>query len=123
MAAITSANVVWSQVRTVLDSSGAQIEQMMDVAITLSSQGGTAGDIPASVFGLKRIRMVLGGMLNASGTYSFVPGGTDSYTYTPTTSVSSGYYGGSEVIPFPIASSGTRANTTGIWYVRIYGII
>jgi len=123
MAAITASNVVYSQIKLLVDAGGQQIETMMDVAITLSSQGGTAADIPAAVFGLKRIRQVVGGVLNASGTITYVPGGTDSYTNTPATSVSSGYYGGGEVIPFPSASSGSRGNITGVWYVRIFGII
>ena len=57
MAAITTANV------TLLDSgpfsvgtaSNKLYEHKMRVSIALTTQGGTAGDIPASVFGMKRI--------------------------------------------------------------------
>lgn len=121
MAAITSANVVTSFIKRV-DAGGQQIELVKDVAITLSGQGGTAGDIPASALGFQRIRSVINGALNSSGTITYVPGAPDSYTYTPTTSVSSGNYGGSEVIPFPFGSSGSRGNITGVWYIRVSGI-
>lgn len=59
MAAITSANVVVLQPPYEHGSRhGKLVETRMVVQITLAAQGGTAGDIPASAFGLKQITSV-----------------------------------------------------------------
>lgn len=59
MAAITSANVVFLQQPYEFGSrSNKYIEHRMVAQITLTAQGGTAGDIPASAFGLKQITNV-----------------------------------------------------------------
>lgn len=116
MAAITSSNVTLQHIRRLIDASGAQYELQMDAIVALSSQGGTANDIPASAFGLKRIHKVTGGILNNNGTITYVDADTDYYTNT------TGGVGGSEVIPFPFGSSGSRGNITGNWYIRLMGI-
>lgn len=58
MAAITSANVVISNQYEFGSRSSKFIEYRMIATITLAAQGGTAGDIPASAFGLKQITNV-----------------------------------------------------------------
>lgn len=116
MAAITASNVTRQHIRRVMDASGAQWELSQDVIIVLSSQGGTAGDIPAAALGLSRIHTVIGGVLNNSGTITLVPCYTDYYTN------STGGVGGGEIITFPFGSSGSRGNVTGTLYLRVTGI-
>lgn len=55
MAAITSANVVIHDTYEIGTRQGKFRAQAVYATITLAAQGGTAGDIPASVFGLKQI--------------------------------------------------------------------
>ena len=106
MAAITYANV------NVIDSwergskSGKFTSLVQRVAVTLSAQGATAGDLPASAFGLAEVYEVSPATLDASGTYTavdlaIVPNGTSI---------------------FPAAyTNGAPTNLTGILYFILTG--
>jgi hypothetical protein len=112
MAAITSANVTVERQWTTTDGTGGVVEVTKDLAIALTAQGATIGDIPASALGLSKIYSVqvhganLGGIVKAAGM--------------------SRAYDGSELVPFDLlqatdANRGDRANITGTVYVRVSG--
>src|SRR5687768_4077712 len=75
MAAITSANVTKSRSWEAVSRSGSMVEVVKDLIITLSAQGGTAGDIPASALGMAKIYSVQAtGLLTSSVMYGAVVG-------------------------------------------------
>ena len=80
--------------------------------VTLSSQGGTSGDILASLFNLKNIDECWAFGLNASGTWSWVPVIVDQIT-SPTTT--------NQGILTCSPSTGSLANATGILEVLVCG--
>lgn len=113
MSAITSSNVEYLRGWFVGDGSGKHVQVKKHLAITLSSQGGTTGDIPASALGLSRIDEINVQCLDASGTITI-----------PHVGVAKD---GSELLPINLnqstdASRSTRANLTGILYCWVTGI-
>lgn len=113
MAAITSSVVTllrsWEQAA----KGGYTVEKVKDLKIVLSTQGGTAGDIPASALGLSKIYSAVAQGLNVSGTQKGAVVGiaTD----------------GSEIFPVDMnqatdANRTLRANVTGDLYVRVTGM-
>lgn len=68
MAAITSANVVVTRGWDEGSKSGKVIQSVKQLIITLSSQGATAGDIPASALGFAEVYECYAYGLNVSGT-------------------------------------------------------
>jgi hypothetical protein len=120
MAAITTANVALVRSYINCDMSGAQREVIKDILITLTAQGGTVGDIPASALGLGKIYTVVAYQGNNTGTITTFGAGCDA----PTAGYpNSGYLAGGTEIWFEAPGSGTgaRANYTGIVYARVTG--
>lgn len=87
MAAITSANVVTHDSYEVGSRSGKFRGIGVLATITLAAQGATAGDIPASVFGLKQITYVnsVAAVIGAAPRYAPVAianfGANDNYIF------------------------------------------
>lgn len=116
MAAITSANVAILQGYEVGTRSGKFLAYGMVAAITLTAQGATAGDIPASVFGLKQITHVreISGVIG--GNPRHIPmqianyGQDNNYIYPL------------NVLEAVDANRGTPANITGVVTVYLEGI-
>jgi hypothetical protein len=112
MAAITASNVVDIESYDVGTRSGKLVALVRRVAITLSSQGGTAGDIPASVLGFGEIFSAQAQVLDVSG--------------TPKGALVMVAKDGSELIPIDLnqatdANRTARANITGVLYVTVTG--
>ena len=70
MAAITSSNVTIIEAWDVGTKSGQKRAVAVRCYATLSTQGATALDLPASAFGMSLIFEATGGTLDASGTYT-----------------------------------------------------
>ena len=106
MAAITASNV------TIVDSweagsrSGKFVALVQRVAVVLAAQGATAGDLPASAFGLAEIYEVTPAVLDASGTFTEV-----GLAVVPT---------GLSLFPGAYAT-GLPANLTGTLYFTLTG--
>ena len=112
MAAITSSNVTLVRSWERADLAGWAREKVSDLAITLSAQGGTAGDIPASALGFAKIYCAVCLSANISST---MVGGL--VCVAPD---------GSEIFPVDLtqatdANRAKRANITGTLYVRVTG--
>jgi hypothetical protein len=112
MAAITSANVVVTRQWMARDAGGAEVEVVKDLVITLSAQGGTAADIPASALGLALIKSCHPHILDVSGTPKLATVGVAK--------------DGSELVPADVnqatdANRTGRANLTGDLYIRVTG--
>jgi hypothetical protein len=112
MAAITSANVTPSRTWETMGADGCVKEKTSDLAIVLSAQGGTAGDIPASALGFAKIYSAFG------------------LAFDDATNVRGAWVGvavnGSEIFPIDAvvstdANRTLRANLTGTLYVRVTG--
>ena len=116
MAAITSANVTLIT-RVEMKGKGILTEVMREVAIVLSSQGGTSGDIPASALSMVYVDKVEQiGFIDGSSALRYVPGVVE---YTTT-----GH--GTGILPIDLtnatdANRNLPANVTGTWRVRVYG--
>lgn len=113
MAAITSANVTRTRSYNNSDSGGAFVEVVKDLILTLSTQGGTAGDIPASALGMSKIYSCQWQAAVIAATTVAVYGGME--------------IDGSGIFPIDLtqatdANRTTRANLTGTVYVRVTGI-
>lgn len=115
MAAITSSNV------TALDSSGYSvgtasgklIEYRQRFSIALTAQGGTAGDIPASVLGFQRIRSVR--------LLYFLTGGSANANVGVTISSDAD---NNSILTFTSTDASTAAaNVTGTLAVEVWGIL
>lgn len=112
MAAITSANVSTTRSFELGSRGGAMVEVVKDLIITLSAQGGTAADIPASALGMAKIYTAFAYGLLTSGTmYGSVVGVVSD---------------GSSIFPIAVtdatdATRATAANVTGNLYVRVTG--
>lgn len=113
MAAITSANVTVTRSWEVMDKGGQFQEKISDLVITLSSQGGTAGDIPATALGFAKIYYAVG------------------KAFDDATNVRGAWVGvgtnGSEIFPVNAcvstdADRTLRASLTGTLYVRVHGV-
>lgn len=112
MAAITSANVTKVHAYEEGARDGTFVEVVKDLIIALSSQGGTAGDIPASALGFAKIYSAVG------------------MAFDDATNVRGAWVGvatdGSEIFPIDAtqatdANRTLRANLTGSLYVRVTG--
>jgi len=113
MAAITSSNVTVLHSYRLGDIGNKYQGVLKRLAIVLSSQGGTAADIPASVLGFSRMDSVNAAILDVSGTPkgAWVGLSTD----------------GLEIITFDAnqatdANRTARANITGTLYVTVIGL-
>jgi hypothetical protein len=117
MAAITPSNV------TVLDAGDSASKQSKSrgirrrVAVALTAQGGTAGDLPASAFRLKQITEVnFNGFFDGTNWRAGVQvgianAGTDNNSVFP-----------ADLLQATDASRGNPANLTGTLYLTIEGI-
>lgn len=112
MAAITSSNVTLIRTFQNVDRAGCVREKVSDLAITLSAQGGTAGDIPASALGFAVIyaAQALSATISSTMVGAVVCTAQD----------------GSEIFPVDLtqatdANRANRANLTGTLYVRVFG--
>jgi hypothetical protein len=116
MAAISSANVSVIQAYEFGSRTGKSHGLRQILAITLSAQGGTAGDIPASALGLKQITNVqsLGAILSGNPRYVGVGvsalGSDSNYIYPV------------DLTQATDANRATPANITGTLYVMVEGI-
>ena len=72
MAAVTSSNVTIQSAWDEGNRAGQYIQSVRRADVVLDSQGGTANDIPASLFALKEIYEAYAVTLNASGTLTFI---------------------------------------------------
>lgn len=113
MAAITSSNVTVIHAYRLGDIGNKYQGVLKRLAIVLSSQGGTAADIPASVLGFSRMDSVSAAVLNVSGTPkgAWVGLSTD----------------GLEIITFNAnqaadANRTARADITGTLHVTVIGL-
>lgn len=113
MAAITSSNVTVIHAYRLGDIGNKYQGVLKRLAIVLSSQGGTAADIPASVLGFSRMDSVSAAVLDVSGTPkgAWVGLSTD----------------GLEIITFNAnqaadANRTARADITGTLYVTVIGL-
>ena len=106
MAAITFANVTDISSQEVGTKSGKLVALERRIKITLSAQGGTAGDIPASALGMSEIFSTSNATLDASGTYT-----ARTIGISPT---------GSYLFPGALAD-GAPNNVTGDLYVTVRG--
>jgi hypothetical protein len=112
MAAITYANVTDIESYDIGTRQGKLVSLRRRVAIVLSAQGGTAGDIPASALGFSEIFSATAKVLDVSG--------------TPKGALVMVAVDGSELIPVDLnqatdANRTARANITGTLYVTIDG--
>lgn len=112
MAAITTSNVTVLSAARIGDIGNKYIMVMKRLKITLSAQGGTAADIPASVLGFTLIYGAYPALLDVSGTPK-----------SATVGVSTN---GLELITFDAnqatdANRTARANVTGDLYVTVLG--
>lgn len=106
MAAITSSAVSLTRSFEVRGFNGALIEKVSDLTITLSAQGGTKGDIPASVLGFSKIFTAEAFRQNA---------GSDYASWVGIWSDGSGIFTAN-------LGTGAPANYTGVIDVRITGM-
>lgn len=112
MAAITSTNVVVTRAWDEGDRGGKVIQSVKQLIITLSAQGGTAADIPASALGFAEVYECYAYGLNVSGT---MKGALTAIAID-----------GSEIFPIDVnqatdANRTLRANVTGDLYVTVKG--
>jgi len=112
MAAITNSNVTEIESYDLGTRQGKLTALRRRVAIVLSSQGGTAGDIPASVLGFSEIYYANAMLLDVSG--------------TPKAALVMVAKDGSEIIPIDLnqatdANRTARASITGTLYITIEG--
>ena len=112
MAAITSANVVVTRSWEEGNRAGQLIQTTKQLIITLSAQGGTAGDIPASALGFEEVYEAYAYGLNVSGTMKGAVVGIA--------------LDGSEIFPVDMnqatdANRTLRANVTGDLWVTVKG--
>lgn len=112
MAAITSANVTVERTWMAMDAAGAQVEVVRDLVITLTAQGGTIGDIPASALGFNKIYSVHAIGANISAALAAAVLMRDA--------------AGTEIYPVDLTQTtdalrNNRSNITGTIYARISG--
>ena len=112
MAAITSAVVTVIRSWEAGDRGGAFVEIVKDVHFTLSTQGGTALDIPPSAFGMTKFHSV-SSLGNDSTGVKAIPlaiatDGSEMLTYALTDATD--------------GTRATRANVSGEVYARITGL-
>jgi hypothetical protein len=110
MAAITSANVTLLRSWEVMDKAGVFREKSSDLAIVLSTQGGTAGDIPPSALGFAKIYW--------ASAISFNNGGGNTNDTVGAVGVYTDFTTGLFTVS---ASTGAPANYTGTVYCRVTG--
>jgi hypothetical protein len=115
MSAITSANVTMLKSWEGISKGNKTSRSYRRAQVTLSAQGGTSGDIPASVFNLVDIYEVDAYGLNATGTWSSMPVVLDQTTNGTTGAVLN------TGILTCSPSTGALANATGILEVLVTG--
>jgi hypothetical protein len=111
MAALTSADVVVNRRWEVGDRFGKQVEVVVDATLTMSSNGATAADIPASLFIMSSLYSVeCVSFTDGSSVLRWMPvftDGSDIFTGTVTTATD--------------ADRGKAENVTGTLRVLVHG--